>query len=140
LIAYFDTSAIVPLLIDEAGTERARGQWLAADRLVTVRLSHVEARAAIAQALRTGRITPAQHRAAVAELPRLLEQVELVDIDDELVHHAGELAEARSLRAYDAVHLAAALSARDPELVVVAGDAALLTAAATEGLATASTS
>lgn len=140
MIAYFDTSAIVPLLIDEAGTERARGQWLAADRLVTVRLSHVEARAALAQAVRTGRITPAQHRTAVAELPRLFEQVELVDIDDELAQRAGDVAEARSLRADDAVHLAAALSVRDPELVVVSGDAALLTAAATEGLTTASTS
>ncbi|MGH9189910.1 MAG: hypothetical protein ACRD0Q_07760 [Acidimicrobiales bacterium] len=41
------------------------------------------------------------------------------------------------LRGYDAVHLAAADRLRDPDLVVVAGDAALLSAAEAEGMATA---
>lgn len=41
-------------------------------------------------------------------------------------------------RSYDAVHLAAAETLRDPDLVVVAGDTALLAAARAAGLATAS--
>ena len=53
-------------------------------------------------------------------------------------NYAGALAESRRLRGYDAVHLAAALRAQDPDLVLVAGDRALLDAAAAEGLATAS--
>jgi predicted nucleic acid-binding protein len=129
LIAYFDTSAIVPLLIDEAGTERARAQWLAADRLVTIRLALVEARAALAQAVRSGRITRAEHRRFVSDLPGLLEQVEFVDVDDSLVRTAADIAEARSLRAYDAVHLAATVGVGGSDLVVVAGDGALLAAA-----------
>ena len=140
MIAYLDTSAIVPLLVDEVGTERARAHWLAADRLVTIRLAHVEARAALAQAMRSGRITAAQHRSSVSKLPPLFDQVEFVEVDEALVRIAGDVAEARALHAYDAVHLAAALRAHDPDLVFVAGDAALLAAAAEEGLMTGPTS
>lgn len=139
MIAYFDTSAIVPLVIDEPGTEVARSHWLGADRLVTVRLARVEARAALAQARRGRRITETQHHAAVNELPDLFEQAELIDIDEALVARAGTVAEERALRAYDAVHLAAALTIDDPRLVVVAGDVAILEAAMAEGLATART-
>lgn len=140
MIAYFDTSAIVPLLIDETGTERARAQWLAADRLVTIRLALVEARAALAQAVRSRRITRAEHRRFVSDLPGLFEQVDFVDVDQSLVRTAADIAEARSLRAYDAVHLAAAVGVGGPDLVVVAGDGALLAAATNEGLMTVPTS
>jgi predicted nucleic acid-binding protein len=140
LIAYFDTSAVVPLLIDEAGTDRAQAQWLTGDRLVTIRLALVEARAALAQAVRSGRITRAEHRRFVSALPELLEQVEFVEVDDSLVRTAADIAETRSLRAYDAVHLAAAVGVGGPHLVVVAGDGALLAAATDEGLMTVPTS
>ena len=139
MIAYFDTSAIVPLLIDEPGTEVARDHWLDADRLVTVRLASIEARAALAQAARSRRINRAQHREDVDALPDLFEQVELVDIDEALVARAGTIAEERALRAYDAVHIAAARTVDDPRLVVVAGDLELLAAAEAEGMATART-
>lgn len=134
MIAYFDTSAIVPLLIDESGSERARHHWLSADRLFTVRLTLVEARAALAQASRTVRLSQAQQRSAVSALPALFEQVGFIEVDDDVVRTAAELAETRALRAYDAVHLAAALRVEHPELVLVTGDGALLTAAAREGL------
>ena len=137
--AYFDTPALVSLLIDEPGTAAAGAAWDDADRVVSVRLAHVEARAALAQAARLGRISPAQHRGSVAELERLLEQVEVVGIDDELVRAAGELAERHALRAYDAVHLGAALTVNDQRFVFVAGDRALLSAATVEGLATTAT-
>lgn len=137
--AYFDTSAVVSLLIAEPGTAAAGAAWDDADRVVSVRLAHVEARAALAQAAPLGRISPAQHRRSVAGLERLLEQVEVVDIDDELVRTAGELAERHGLRAYDAVHLGAALTVGDQRSVFVAGDRALLSAATAEGLATTAT-
>jgi predicted nucleic acid-binding protein len=135
VIAYFDTSAIVPLLIDELGTERCQELWLTADRLVTTRLARVEARAALAQAERSGRISRAHLRSSSRDLGALLDQVEFVEVDDVLTRTAGDLAEAQALRAYDAVHLAAADEARDPDLVVVAGDQALLAAARSIGLA-----
>jgi predicted nucleic acid-binding protein len=139
VIAYFDTSALVPLLIDEPATERSQEHWSTADRVVTVRLARVEARAALAQAARGSRISPAQLRSSTKGLDDLIAQLDLVDIDDELIHRASDLAESQALRAYDAVHLAAALRVADDELIVVAGDRALVAAASALGLAVATT-
>ena len=96
-----------------------------------------EARAALAQAERLGRITARQLRDAVTEFDSLFEEIDLVEGDDALARRAGELAEARRLRGYDAVRLAAADRVRDPNVVVIAGDGALLAAAAAEGMAVA---
>lgn len=137
MIAYFDTSAVVPLLVAELGSPRAAQLWDAADRVVSARLAYPEGRAALAQAHRLGRLTARQLRAAVEELGERCSQLDLVEIDQGLALRAGELAETRGLRGYDAVHLAAANTVRDLDLVVVAGYGAFLHAADEEGLATA---
>lgn len=136
MIAYFDTSAVVPLLVGEPGSARAASLWDGADRVVSLRLAYPEARAALAQAQRLGRLTARQLRAAVDHLESVYQELDLVDVDDELARRAGELAEAHALRGYDAVHLAAADRVRDPDLVVVAGDGSLLDAATAEGMTT----
>jgi len=140
VIAYFDTSAVVPLLVAEAGSARSAILWDEADRAVSIRLVYPEGRAALAQAQRVGRLTVHQHRAAVRELEARYQELDLVDLDDVLARRAGHLAQLHGLRGYDAVHLAAADRVRDPNLVVVAGDRPLLTAAAAEGIATSSVS
>ena len=137
MIAYFDTSAIVPLLIHEIGTRAAGGIWDRADRLVSVRLSHVETRAALAQAARIGRISAKHLRSSVRDLEDLFDQIDMVDVNDDLIREAGDLAEVQGLRAYDAVHLAAALRVQDLDLIVVAGDRALLAAAEALGMSVA---
>ena len=136
MIAYFDTSAVVPLVVAEAGSARAATLWDGADRAVSVRLVYPEGRAALAQAQRLGRLTVRQLRAAVREFEARYLELDLVELDDVLARRAGHLAELYGLRGYDAVHLAAADRVRDPDLVVVAGDRELLTAAAAEGMAT----
>ena len=136
MIAYFDTSAVMPLLIDEPGSDAAGNFWDGALRVVSVRLVRVEARAGLAQAARTDRISRAQLRGFVRQLDELLDQLDFVEIDEELVRNAADLSESHSLRAYDAVHLAAALTAASDDLVVVAGDRALISAASVAGLAT----
>lgn len=90
MIAYFDTSAIVPLLIAEIGTRTAGDIWDRADRLVSVRLAHVEARAALAQAARMRRISPQHLRSSVRELGDLFAQVDVIEADEDLIHEAGE--------------------------------------------------
>jgi len=134
LIAYFDTSALVPLLIDEPGSGVARRMWDEALRIVAIPLLYAEGRAALAQAQRMGRITGPQLRAVVEELEDVYSQIDVVSIDEPLVRRAGELAETQGLRGYDAVHLAAAERAADNDFVLVAGDRALLTSAAAVGL------
>lgn len=137
MIAYFDTSAIVPLLITEAGSERAASLWNDCDRVASVRLFYPETRAALAQARRLGRLTGRTLRAAVDMLDSMLAEMDIVEVDDTLARRAGDLSETHRLRGYDAVHLAAVERVRDRTVVLVAGDAALLAAGSAAGVATA---
>jgi predicted nucleic acid-binding protein len=139
VIAYFDTSAVVPLLIEESGSETATILWDSADRVFCCRLVYAEGRAALAMACRTGRLRAPDLRLAVDRLDDLYKQMAAVEISDALVRRAGELAEQHSLRGYDAVHLAAADTLPPEELVVVSGDVSLRRAAQEAGLAVATT-
>ena len=139
MIAYFDTSALVPLIIDEPSSEPAGRFWDQSTRVVSSRLVYPEARAAVARARRMERITSTTSRRAVAELDELLTQIDIVELDLSLSQRAGELAELHDLRGYDAVHLASAERVADREVVVVAGDEDLVRAAQDLGLSTAST-
>ena len=139
MIAYFDTSAIIPLIVDEPTSPDWERLWNDASRVVCVRLGYVEARAALARAERMGRMTWPQLTESVAELDALLAVLDYVELTDHLVRAAGDLAQDHALRGYDAVHLAAALSVADDELVLVTGDLELAQAAHDLGLATAVT-
>jgi hypothetical protein len=59
-----------------------------------------------------------------------------VEIDDDLVTTAGDLAEEYVLRGFDAVHFASLVSVADEETVLVSADRELLQAATACGLAT----
>lgn len=134
MICYFDTSALVPLLIGESGTVDARRLWADSDRVATARIAIVETAAALAQAARIGRLTKAQHGDAKRGADHLFDRTDLIAIDGTLMYEAAHLAELHSLRGYDAVHLAAATTMNDEFLVFVAGDRALLRAAESAGL------
>jgi uncharacterized protein len=139
VIAYFDTSAIIPIIIDEPSSDLCSYLWNDAGRVVSVRLLYPEARAALARAARMRRITRRHLTAAIAELESIITEVDHVELTEQLARHAGGLADAHALRGYDAVHLAAAAAIRDNELVLVTGDAELGTAATSLGLAVALT-
>ncbi len=134
MIAYFDTSAVIPLLIGEPSSVTCARMWNEAARSISVRLLYPEARAALARAERMGRITERKHEVAVAELKTIITEIDHVELTAELAHNAGELAKAHQLRGYDAVHLAAAVSAVDAELVLVTGDNDLAGAARSLGI------
>jgi predicted nucleic acid-binding protein len=139
LIVYLDTSAVVPLLVTESASTFCRRLWDEADAVTTVRLTYVEAAAALAQAQRLDRLRPTQHQDALRLLDRLWMEFELVEIDDALVRRAAALADECALRGYDAVHCAAAEQLDDHDLVAAAGDRKLLEAWRDVGLATADT-
>lgn len=131
MITYVDTSVVVKLLVDEEGSARAEGIWKEAPQLVAVNLVEVEARAALAAAARSGRLAPHAHRAAKDALPLLLSAIGRINVDGALISSAADLAEAESLRGFDAVHLAGALLAAD---IMASADTALCAAAARQGL------
>jgi predicted nucleic acid-binding protein len=137
LIVYFDTSAIVPLVIDEPSSTVASRLWDEADRVVSSRLVYAEGRAALAMARRLDRIGDSGLREAVDDFESLHDQLDVIEVTEGLIREAGGLADQLSLRGYDAVHLAAARLVDDAEMVLAAGDRSLLVAARAIGLATA---
>jgi uncharacterized protein len=137
VIAYFDTSAIVPLLVHEPTTDHCARLWNEATRIVCARLVYPEACAALARAVRIQRLTSAQMVAATAELDDLVDQVDFIEITENLAVVAGRLAQQHGLRGYDAVHLAAGVTIADHDVVFATGDGDLADAATASGLATA---
>jgi len=135
VISYFDTSSVVPLIVNEVSTGLCNRAWNDSTRVVCTRLLYPEARAALARAERMGRLDRSQLREAVAELDSIITEVDHIEVTATLAQEAGELAEAHGLRGYDAVHLAAAEAVHDGDLVLVTGDSSLAAAARAIGLA-----
>ncbi len=135
MIAYFDTSAVVPLIINEASTELCTRVWNDSSRVLSVRLLYPEARAALAKAERISRLTRKQLTAANSELDTIIAEVDHIEVTAHLAHAAGGVAQAHLLRGYDAVHLAAAQSVADEDLVLITGDIELAAAAQAVGIA-----
>ena len=133
MITYFDTSALLKLLVDdEMGTANVEQLWQASTIVVCAEIGYVEARAALAAATRARRLTAAAWRAARVSLDSAWAQLEVVPVTTALVRDAAEVAESNGLRGYDAVHLAAALII--PADTFVSGDNQLCSAAASHNL------
>lgn len=135
MIVYFDTSAIVPIVIEEPSSLAASRLWDEADRVVSSRLVYAEGRAALAMARRMDRLDDGEMRTAVEAFESLNQQLDIVEVTESLVREAGSLAEQFALGGHDAVHLASAKLVQDSEMVFAAGDQNLLTGAQALGMA-----
>ena len=135
MIAYLDTSALVPLLVTEASSPRCRRVWNDADAVLCSAIGHVEAAAALARTERSGRLPRSARDAAVRLLDDIWSDVTVVPADEPRLSAASAAALRHGLRGYDAVHCAAALAVAGDDQVAVSGDHELLTAWRTEGLA-----
>jgi predicted nucleic acid-binding protein len=132
VITYVDTSTLIKLIVDEEGSDRAELIWQSADSVASVRLVAVEARAALAAAARGKRLSANQLRVAKTELAAFVDDLHLVEVTEELIESAAQLAETESLKGYDAVHIAAALFVG--AAVLTSADRTLCQAAARQGL------
>lgn len=137
MIAYFDASAFLKLIIDEPGRPEVLELWQRAHRRISSLLLYAEARAGLARAHRMQRIGDRRLIAAVDDVEAYCEEADLLEVTEELSRYAGELAERHGLRAYDAVHLASVDAVADGETLLVAADGALVRAAQAHGIATA---
>ena len=136
MIGYLDTSALVPMLIGEPTSAACREFWDTAHFVTSTRLIQVEAAAALARARQNGRFTGDEFDRAVVKLERSVTELGLIEVDEELVQLAAELAQRFVLRGYDAVHCAAAAQLDASDLVAGSGDKRLLAAWRELGVAT----
>jgi len=112
VIVYLDTSALVKLYVEEAGSAAIATCVERATAVTTARVTYAEARAAFARYRREGGLTPAGLRQVVRDLDVEWGAYDVVEVHDPLVRRAGALAERHALRGYDAIQLAAALEVR----------------------------
>ncbi|WP_425310876.1 type II toxin-antitoxin system VapC family toxin [Ammonicoccus fulvus] len=126
---YFDTSAIVPLLVQEPTTETCRRAWTDADRVLTSRIAFVEVAAALAMAERQQRLDATGHDKALSDFKSLWGSFDVVEISASLARSAAGMARDLALRGYDAVHCAAAAGLATTEGFVAAANDARLNAA-----------
>jgi len=108
LILYLDTSAWLKLYVGERGTQEVIAAVQSAELVAISRVAYAEARAALARVLREKRTTPAEHRKRVAALDADYVEVLKVEVSEEVIRQAGELAESHALRGFDAIQLASA--------------------------------
>jgi uncharacterized protein len=139
MLCYFDTSAFVPLLIEEPTSAACRRLWDDAEDVMTSQLLYVEAAAALAQAVRTRRITAAREASALLELDRFWRDLHVLEPTTELIGRAAALTSSHCLRAYDAIHCATAEQVADQDLVFASGDRQQLKAGRSLGFSTADT-
>jgi len=122
-LVYFDSSAIVKLVVEEAGSVLAAELWDGCDAGLSSRIAYPEVCAALAAAGRNRDIP----RVALGQAERAWERywaaVRPVELTQAVERHAGELARLHALRGADAVHLASALAVDDPELIMAVWDA-----------------
>ncbi|MDD9370485.1 MAG: type II toxin-antitoxin system VapC family toxin [Acidimicrobiales bacterium] len=135
VLVYFDSSALVKLLVEEPGSDVAVALWDGCDAAFSSRLANPEVSAALAAAHRNHQLDDAQLRAAQRTWSRFWDSMRPVELSEIVEQHAARLVAAHALRGADAVHLASALTITDPSPLLAAWDNRLRAGAAAEILA-----
>jgi predicted nucleic acid-binding protein len=133
-IVYFDSSALVKLVLDETGSDVAAAVWNACDAALSSRLSYPEVCAALAAAGRNHDLTESEVSDAAGELEIFWSSMRPIELSPDFERAAGELAVLHRLRGADAVHLASALALGSQEVTVAVWDKLLHAGAAAAGL------
>ena len=134
--SYFDTSALVKLILREPESALVARWWNAASDAYASTITHVELHAVLARARRDRRIEPSAMLGVQADVDDLWRQVVALDVDHAVIDGAGALASTHALAALDAIHLASAMGVAGDRrnLTFVTFDRRLAEAALAEGL------
>lgn len=121
--AYFDSSALVKLVVREPESAALRRWARSADGFATCALARTELIRAVAPS----------GPSAIARARALLRRIDLIALDDVLLDAAAGIGP-RTLRTLDAIHLAAAIALGDDLTAVVTYDRRMATGAEALGL------
>jgi predicted nucleic acid-binding protein len=133
-VVYFDSSALVKLMMLEVGSELVSEVWDGCDAAVSSRLAVPEVCAALAAAERNKLITRREYMDAELVWGMYWGAVRPIELSAEIADGAGTLARALSLRGSDAVHLASALALGLDDLVIAVWDRQLHAASILAGM------
>ena len=136
-LVYFDSSALVKLVLDEVGSDIAAAVWNACDVALSSRLAYPEVCAALAAAGRRHDLAEEEVSSAVSDWEGFWASMRPIELTAEVERVAGSLAAAHRLRGADAVHLASALALGSADVTVAVWDKRLHAGAAAAGFAVA---
>ncbi len=105
---YFDTSALVKLYVEESGSRAVAAAITRESVVATHEIAYLETHSAFARAAREGRLTDDALDRAREQFERDWPSYFVVHVSQTLLEHAVKLVDSFGLRAYDALHLAAA--------------------------------
>jgi uncharacterized protein len=124
LIVYFDSSALIKLFLDEPDAQIALDIWNDADQVITSEISYLEVHAGLARAIRENppKLTKTGYDDAKAQFQQLWTEVFSVAVTWDLIQQASDAAEEYSLRGYDALQFATALTLADDGISLATTD------------------
>ena len=141
---YLDTSALLKKYVHETGSVWLQGLLAPPPTLATTtHLVMAEIISALNRRVREGNVTAADYARLIGRFrDDCRVRYQLIAVNNAILHRAGDMLERHPLRAYDAIHLATALTVNRrllasgaAGLVFLCADDRLLQAAAAEGLA-----
>lgn len=135
-LAYFDSSALVKLVVDEEGSDAVTRLWDGAAVVLSSRVAHPEVSAALAAAYRSERLALRAYGRANQDWRQFRAALRIVELSPRVEAYAADLTYVHALSGFDAIHLASALGLEDAPVVLATWDRRLLTAAQAEGLVT----
>ncbi|MBI1811879.1 MAG: type II toxin-antitoxin system VapC family toxin [Nitrospirae bacterium] len=137
MIVYLDTSSLVKLYVEEAGSAIVRDVTQKASVIAASKIAYAEARAAFARKQRDDGFSITALRKIVADLNRDWESYFIIEVTDGIIRSAGDIAEKYLLRGFDSIHLASAVNLKGKilgEVYFSSTDAKLNRAAGKEGI------
>jgi predicted nucleic acid-binding protein len=133
-IVYFDSSALVKLLVEEEGSGLASVLWDECDMAVSSRLAHPEVQAALAALHRNHDLDDEAMADGLSLWADVRAAMRSIELTEGVEQEAGRRAIAHGLRGADAVHLASALALGDGQVIVAVWDQRLRAGALAAGL------
>jgi len=121
-LVYFDSSALVKLVVEEPGSSLVAQLWDGCDAALASRLAYPEVRAALAAAADNHDLSDDDLPAVEQAWQEFWAATRPVELTPAVERHAGELAREHALRGADAVHLASALAIGEPDLIIAVWD------------------
>ena len=137
MILYLDASSLVKLYMEEEGSLKIETLVRSSEATATSIVSYAEARAAFARRFREKSFTSDEHNRLKAFFDKDWRNYFILNITQDMVKLAGNLAEKHALRGFDSIHLASALTLHQEvstPVVFSCFDNKLETAAMREGL------
>jgi len=132
LRAFFDSSALTKLYLDEEGSDLVENCCAAADDLIVSAICQPEVMSALCRAQREGRLTGGQYEAVKTEVEIDFQGLTICPLSRPVITEAVRLLETHALRGMDALHIACALVSRAD--VFVSFDDRQVAAARADGL------